>query len=248
MRSLFCFVTVGILTLATTGYAQDSKKEPTTKAMFMVTGLHCAPCAATVEGSLRRIKGVGSIKVDFNGKNAVIAFDENMISAQEVARAISSTPHMMGRDMQYDGVLVLSVPGVKNTATATKAKAALSKVAGVANVTLEVADATTFDARGVSVIITNPPEVLAVNSQHYTSELARPPSAASVVVGYVHRSVGQFRHGNERIPGPNLDRLAQVNPAAITDDASRQQAEPFARGGGDPDYGDLPTSRDGNEG
>ena len=46
MRSLFCFATVGILALATKGYAQDLKKEPTTKAMFMVKGLHCAPCAA----------------------------------------------------------------------------------------------------------------------------------------------------------------------------------------------------------
>lgn len=46
------------------------------------------------------------------------------------------TPHMMGKDMQYGGILLLSVAGVKDEATGMKAKAALTKVAGVAKVTL----------------------------------------------------------------------------------------------------------------
>lgn len=46
------------------------------------------------------------------------------------------TPHMMGKDMQYGGILVLSVPGVKEEAAGKKAQAALSKVEGVAKVTL----------------------------------------------------------------------------------------------------------------
>jgi hypothetical protein len=74
--------------------------------------------------------------VDFKGKYAVIDFREDVISAQEVGRAMSATPHMMGRDMQYGGLLVLSVPGVNDKATGTKATAALGKVEGVARVTL----------------------------------------------------------------------------------------------------------------
>jgi len=74
--------------------------------------------------------------VNFKGKYAKIDFDERVISAQEVARAMSITPHMMGRGMQYDGILFLSIPGLKDEATGKKAKAALSKVEGVAKVTL----------------------------------------------------------------------------------------------------------------
>ena len=77
-----------------------------------------------------------SIKVDFKGKYATIEFEEKAISAQAVARAMSVTPHMMGRDMQYGGMLLLSVAGVKDEAAGMKAKAALSKVEGVARVTL----------------------------------------------------------------------------------------------------------------
>ncbi|MCI0457681.1 MAG: hypothetical protein L0Z62_11985 [Gemmataceae bacterium] len=77
-----------------------------------------------------------SIKVDFKGKYATTEFDENAISAQEVARAMFVTPHMMGKDMQYGGMLLLSVAGVKDQATGKKATAALNKVEGVAKVTL----------------------------------------------------------------------------------------------------------------
>ncbi len=48
---------------------------------------------------------------------------------------MSSTSHMMGRDMQYGGALVLKVAGLKDDDTAKKAKDALGKVEGVAKVT-----------------------------------------------------------------------------------------------------------------
>jgi copper chaperone CopZ len=140
MRSSFQYAAVAILGLAAQGYAQESKTPPAkrevTKAMYMVTGLHCAPCTTTVERSLKKVKGVNGIKVDFAGQYATIEFDENTISAQEVARAISGTPHMMGRGMQYGGVHVLYVGGVNEEATGKKAAAALRAVEGVAKVTL----------------------------------------------------------------------------------------------------------------
>jgi hypothetical protein len=52
--------------------------------------------------------------VVFKGGFAAVAFDENVISAQELARAMSVTPHLMGKDMQYGGILVLSVTGVND--------------------------------------------------------------------------------------------------------------------------------------
>ena len=73
-----------------------------------------------------------SIKVNFGTKNATIEFDESVISAQEVTRALGDTPHMMGRDMQYGGSLVLKVAGLKDDATGKKG--AIARVAGASRV------------------------------------------------------------------------------------------------------------------
>lgn len=75
--------------------------------------------------------------MDLNSKKAVIEFDEALISAQEVARAMFYTPHVMGPKMQYSGLLLLSVEGVRNKAAAKKATTALSKVKGVGKVMLD---------------------------------------------------------------------------------------------------------------
>jgi copper chaperone CopZ len=107
--------------------------EPT-KATFLVTGLHCLPCTSTVQGSLSRVKGVKSVTVDWNTKNAKIVFDESVLPAQSLAAAIEGTPHMMGGGMRYAGWLALKAPSITDEASGQKAKEALSKVAGVKTV------------------------------------------------------------------------------------------------------------------
>ena len=47
------------------------------QATFLINGLHCPPCTATVESSLKHVKGVQSASVNWNTKNARITFDEN---------------------------------------------------------------------------------------------------------------------------------------------------------------------------
>lgn len=112
-----------------------AKTEPTSsRANFLITGLHCPPCTSTVEGSLRKAKGVKSIKVDWQTKNAVVEFDERVISAQKIANAIATTPHMMGGGMKYSGWLAIKVAGIETDETAAKAKDVLGKVKGVAKV------------------------------------------------------------------------------------------------------------------
>jgi copper chaperone CopZ len=104
------------------------------KQTFVLQGLHCPPCANTVEAALKRTKGVEIAKVDWNSKNAWITFDEKVISAQQVAETIANTPHMMGRGMHYQASLALKVPELKDDAAAAKAKAALGEVSGVSAV------------------------------------------------------------------------------------------------------------------
>ena len=104
------------------------------KQTFVLQGLHCPPCTSTVEAALKRTHGVEAVKVEWNSKNAWITFDESVISAQQVAQAIATTPHMMGRGMHYQASLALKVPELKDDATAEKIKTALGEVPGVAAV------------------------------------------------------------------------------------------------------------------
>lgn len=106
------------------------------KSMFLITGLHCPPCAKTVEESLRSIKGVKSANVDWKTKNARIEFDEHTISAQQLSGKIATTAHMMGGDMKYSGWLALQVADLKESDNAEwdRLKDALGKVEGVKQV------------------------------------------------------------------------------------------------------------------
>lgn len=105
-----------------------------TKATFQITGLHCQPCTNTVQSSLARVKGIKSVAVDWNAKNAKVEFDESVLPAQALAAAIDGTPHMMGASMRYSGWLALKVPSITDAASGQKVKDLLSKVDGIKTV------------------------------------------------------------------------------------------------------------------
>jgi copper chaperone CopZ len=133
------YALVSFLAVAAVGYAVTpgkaaDKDAEVVKATYVITGLHCPPCTKTVETSLRKVKGIHSVNVDWSSKNAQIEFDESVLPAQKVARLIADTPHMMGSGMHYDAILVLKVPDIKDEATAKPIEDALSKVAGVGHV------------------------------------------------------------------------------------------------------------------
>jgi copper chaperone CopZ len=127
-----CFVAAAAAMMA--AEPADKKESQTTKATYLITGLHCPPCTRTVESSLARVQGVRSAKVDWKTKNARIEFDEKVLPAQTLAQRIASTPHMMGSGMQYGGWLALKVEGLKEESTAKKAKETLGGVKGVKQV------------------------------------------------------------------------------------------------------------------
>lgn len=136
MRAFFCIATIGLAVLSVTGSAQETKKQPAkkelTKAVYWVPNQHCMECATALEGSLKKVAGIKSTAVNFPTKWATVEFDESVISAQEVSRAMFQAPHAMGANMKYGGYLMLSVPDAKDKATQTKATTALGKVEGVA--------------------------------------------------------------------------------------------------------------------
>ena len=131
--AILCFLT-SLSAADPTQSSKDAAAPETVKATFLITGLHCPPCTATVEKSVKSIKGVKSVKVDWATKNAKVEYDEKEVAAQQIASRIASTSHMMGGDMQYSGWLSLKVPDVTVEGNAEKAKSALTKIKGISKV------------------------------------------------------------------------------------------------------------------
>lgn len=136
MRFFFALLGLSIAAASSSLAAEPATKSErqTTKATYLITGLHCPPCTRTVESSLARIQGVRSAKVDWKTKLARIEFDETVVPAQTLAQRIATTPHMMGGDMKYDGWLALKAPQAKDQATAKQVKQTLGKLSGVKQV------------------------------------------------------------------------------------------------------------------
>lgn len=151
MRTRF-LLAVAMFLLVGAGWAwADEPETASTTAVYSLDGLHCPPCASTVERSLKRAAGVRSARVDYRSKSAQIEFDESTLSAQKLAKLIAATPHMMGGDMHYGGWLTLHVAGVADEANAKKATDALKGVPGVAKVQVRAKQKTVavrFTAKG----------------------------------------------------------------------------------------------------
>ena len=135
MKVLVASVAVA-LGLAVSSLVYSDEPAGPTKATFLITGLHCPPCTNTVQNSLARVKGVKSVSVDWNTKNAKVVFDESLLPAQALAAAIDGTPHMMGGGMKYGGWLALKVPSISDEPSGQKVKDVLSKMDGVKTITV----------------------------------------------------------------------------------------------------------------
>jgi copper ion binding protein len=140
MKSLIIvlFLTGSIGLSAAVILAQGDSESKPIKATFQLTGLHCPPCMGTVERSIKSQQGVRSFKIDWASKNAVVEFDQQQMTAQQLAKAIAATPHMMGGNMKYSGMLVIRVPDIASEGNAEKVKTALANVEGVAKVTINI--------------------------------------------------------------------------------------------------------------
>ena len=90
MIRLFALAMLCLGTAVSLQADEPAKPEPATKATYSITGLHCPPCAATVEKSLRGVKGIRSAKVDWSTKTARVEFDEQAVSAQQIATAFTA--------------------------------------------------------------------------------------------------------------------------------------------------------------
>lgn len=60
------------------------------KIVLNIEGMHCAACSAAVEKSVNKLEGVDSVSVNLTAGNALIYFDEALVSAEKMISAINN--------------------------------------------------------------------------------------------------------------------------------------------------------------
>jgi copper chaperone CopZ len=58
------------------------------KAEFHIQGMHCDSCAALIRETLEETAGVQQADVTFNGKTAVVDFDDNVVQQTTLFKKI----------------------------------------------------------------------------------------------------------------------------------------------------------------
>lgn len=58
------------------------------KAEFHIKGMHCESCAENIRETLEETAGVRSADVTFNGKTAVVEFDEGVVQEATLVKKI----------------------------------------------------------------------------------------------------------------------------------------------------------------
>ncbi|MDT7531457.1 heavy metal-associated domain-containing protein [Sphingopyxis sp. SE2] len=86
----FALATAGIMstTFVTPLAAEAKAAVPRAQtATFAVENMTCATCPITVKKAMSGVKGVQSVKVDFDARKAVVEFDPKVTNPAEIAAA-----------------------------------------------------------------------------------------------------------------------------------------------------------------
>ncbi len=68
-------------------------KETTTTVK--VKGWHCAGCAGETEAAVKHVKGVKTVKADFDKHTVVVAYDDSKTGAVQIDKAIAKAGYQV---------------------------------------------------------------------------------------------------------------------------------------------------------
>jgi periplasmic mercuric ion binding protein len=85
-----------LLTLLTVALVAAPPKDAT--VTLTVTGLHCEPCADTVQEALLKVKGVKEAKVSYDDKEAVVKYDAGACKVDDLLKAVREAKGMSKYD------------------------------------------------------------------------------------------------------------------------------------------------------
>lgn len=72
--------------------AKESEVNRTSAVVLGVEGLHCKACVCTLERAVSALPGVQGIQVSLDKKNAIVWFDQSMITLSSLQQAIQALP------------------------------------------------------------------------------------------------------------------------------------------------------------
>ena len=167
-----------------------------------ITGMTCASCVARNERALRKVEGVDDASVNFATEKATIAFDPDVVSADELVHAVEAAGYGVVTAQE-----TLPILGMTCASCVSRVERALRKPPGVlkADVNLATEKATVtyipgqasrddlvaaVKAAGYDVVESRPPAQAALRRPPSTPPRRRAPrptapSRLKVVVGFV---------------------------------------------------------------
>jgi Cu+-exporting ATPase len=88
------------------GYkATDITGGETRKTHLKITGMRCASCARKIEKTLTKMEGVRRANVNFAIGEAIIEFDPDVVTLEEIVRAIKGVGYGVGEEEESDEAL-----------------------------------------------------------------------------------------------------------------------------------------------
>jgi len=116
-----------------------------------IEGMTCASCSARIERQLAKLDGIEAAAVNLATESADVHFDANQVSAEEIKTAIEKTGFTVP-----DQVIELKIDGMTCASCVGRVEKAVSKLDGVADVTVnlasETAHVTVDQARSAEVV------------------------------------------------------------------------------------------------
>jgi Cu+-exporting ATPase len=127
--------------------SRDTKTDVKQKAVIGIKGMHCASCVATVEKSLKKVKGVSSAVVNLASEKAYVDFDLALATEEDLEAAIEKSGYeaagveQEGTPTQPGGKheIALNIGGMTCAACAQTIERALKKTKGVSRANVNLA-------------------------------------------------------------------------------------------------------------
>ncbi|MBN1431979.1 MAG: heavy metal translocating P-type ATPase [Methanomicrobiaceae archaeon] len=110
-------------------------EKPVKKTSLKVTGMHCAACAASVESTLKKLKGVDSASVSIASEDAQISYDPETLSIGEIESAIRKNGYGVSL-----GKKTIKIGGMHCVACVSTVKNALEDIEGVFSADVNLID------------------------------------------------------------------------------------------------------------
>jgi Cu+-exporting ATPase len=84
------------------GIPKEGEKEVTNKITMKITGMTCASCSQTVEGALRKVKGVESANVNLATEKATVAYSPRTVSILDLRKAVENVGYGVASEEEVD--------------------------------------------------------------------------------------------------------------------------------------------------